>query len=76
MLAALSSRDHKNGSCGGGSRSPSLVFVNHGDSGGCRPVLATDDHVAVAECLEGKNLLITGGTGFLAKGVCDIVYLH
>jgi hypothetical protein len=41
-------------------------------------VLATDDHVAgigIAECFEGKNLLITGGTGFLAKGVRDIVYL-
>ncbi|KAG0547477.1 hypothetical protein BDA96_01G083700 [Sorghum bicolor] len=72
MLPALSSsRDHKNGSCGGGSRrSLSLVFVNNGNSGGCRPVLATDDHVAgigIAECFEGKNLLITGGTGFLAK---------
>ncbi|CAL4969405.1 unnamed protein product [Urochloa decumbens] len=68
MLPALLSfrGDHNNGSSGGGgSRSkPSLEPRRRPAS------LLAEDHVGgigIAQFLGGKNLLITGGTGFLAK---------
>ncbi|XP_062221145.1 fatty acyl-CoA reductase 2, chloroplastic-like [Phragmites australis] len=72
VLLPLSLRKHSNGSVacssGGGSR-PSTFPVHGGDSG-ARPASAADKvggGIGIAEFLGGKNFLITGGTGFLAK---------
>ncbi|KAM0834364.1 hypothetical protein ACQ4PT_063630 [Festuca glaucescens] len=56
------------GGLSGGSRPPSLPV--HGKSSGPRSAPAPGDHadgLGIGEFLGGKNFLITGGTGFLAK---------
>jgi fatty acyl-CoA reductase len=58
------------GGSGASSRPPSLPVHAPGSA----PV-PDDDHaegLGIQEFLGGKNFLITGGTGFLAKGMCMI----
>lgn len=58
----------------GASRPPSVPVHGKSSGPGSAPAPA-DDHaegLGIEEFLGGKNFLITGGTGFLAKGVCTI----
>jgi alcohol-forming fatty acyl-CoA reductase len=65
--ASVACRMHERLSSSGGSR-PS--FSMHGKNSGAGS--ASSDHsdgIGIAQFLGGKNFLITGGTGFLAKGI-------
>jgi fatty acyl-CoA reductase len=82
MVALSSSRRRADGgvSCGiangymggsGASRPPSLPVHGKSSAPSSAPV-PDDDHaegLGIQEFLGGKNFLITGGTGFLAKGM-------
>jgi fatty acyl-CoA reductase len=59
------------GGLSGGSRPPYLPVHGKSSTPGSAPV-PDDDHaegLGIQEFLGGKNFLITGGTGFLAKGI-------
>lgn len=55
----------------GKERNNCRVMACSGDLLGARPASSAADNsrgIGIAEFLEGKNFLITGGTGFLGKG--------
>lgn len=60
------------GGSSGGSRPPCLPVHGKGSGPGSAREAGDHDHadgLGIQEFLGGKNFLITGGTGFLAKGI-------
>jgi alcohol-forming fatty acyl-CoA reductase len=65
VLVTAASFTRRHGNVGGVACRPPFAFS---DRGGASSTTTAADGIGVAEFLGGKNFLITGGTGFLAKG--------